>query len=258
MNPNYGKVYLVGAGPGDPELLTRKAVKILRKAEVVLYDDLVASRILRMCRKKTELIYVGKRLGQHSCQQAEINRKIADMALQYQVVVRLKGGDPSVFGRVGEEVESLLTLGIECEIVAGITTASGAAANLGFPLTHRDYSKEILYLSGHGKNGKNSESFKNLSCEGKTLVVYMGLNSLEEIVDDLISCGNSETVPVAIIENATLESQRMITGTLGDIQWIAKEKEVRSPALLIIGKIVHFYSEMDSLRSLIHRPYSLS
>ncbi|MBM9499919.1 uroporphyrinogen-III C-methyltransferase [Leptospira sp. 201903071] len=258
MISKYGKVYLVGAGPGDPELLTRKAVKVLRQADVVLYDDLVASRILRMCRKKTELIYVGKRLGQHSCQQTEINRKIADMALQYKVVVRLKGGDPSVFGRVGEEVESLLSLGIECEIVAGITTASGAAAHLGFPLTHREYSKEILYLSGHGKNGKNSESFKNLSCDGKTLVVYMGLNSLEEIVDDLISCGNSDTVPVAIVENATLESQRMITGTLGDISSIAKEKEVRSPALLIIGSIVHFYLEMNSLRSFIHRPYTLS
>ncbi|TGL97836.1 uroporphyrinogen-III C-methyltransferase [Leptospira barantonii] len=260
MNPNteYGKVYLVGAGPGDPELLTRKAVKVLRKAEAVLYDDLVSSKILRMCRKKTELIYVGKRLGQHSCQQIDLNQKIADAALRFGNVVRLKGGDPSVFGRVGEEYEFLLNLGIECEIVAGITTASGAAASLGFPLTHREYSKEILYISGHGKNGKNSHSFKNLSCEGKTLVVYMGLNSLKEIVDDLIESGNPESLPVGIVENATLAHQRMITGNLENIVQVAEVNEVRSPALLIIGDIVDYYHKMDSLKTLINRPYTFS
>ncbi|RHX82129.1 uroporphyrinogen-III C-methyltransferase [Leptospira yasudae] len=258
MNAEYGKVYLVGAGPGDPELLTRKAVKILRMAEVVLYDDLVSSKILKLCRKKTELIYVGKRLGQHSCQQIDLNQKIADAALQYKTVIRLKGGDPSIFGRVGEEVEFLLNLGIECEIVAGITTASGAVASLGFPLTHREYSKEILYVTGHGKNGKNSQSFKNLSCEGKTLVVYMGLNSLKEIVDDLVESGNPESLPVGIVENATLAHQRIVTGNLGNIRVVAEKSEVSSPALLIIGDIIDYYLKMDSLRALIHRPYTFS
>ncbi|PJZ71203.1 uroporphyrinogen-III C-methyltransferase [Leptospira perolatii] len=242
------KVYLVGAGPGDPDLLTVKAVKVLRKAQVVLYDDLVSAKVLRLCRKSAELIYVGKRIGQHSCAQQEINEKIAEAASQYDIVVRLKGGDPAIFARVGEEFAYLLSLGIDCEIVAGVTTASGAAASLGIPLTHRDYAREIVFLSGHKKDGKNSEGFRDLVCAGKTLIVYMGLNSLETITKELLNSQNPEDTPIAIIENATLESERILTGNLGNILELASKNEVRSPALLVIGGIVRFYIEMEALR----------
>ncbi len=251
--PGPGKIFLVGAGPGDPELLTVKAVKALRKAQVVLYDDLVSPKVLRVCKKSAELIYVGKRLGQHSCLQNEINIKIAEAARQYQVVVRLKGGDPCIFGRVGEEYAYLLSQGFDCEIIAGITTGSAAAASLGLPLTHRDYAREIIFLSGHRKDGKNSEGFRNIDCKEKTLVVYMGLNSLETIVDELTENGNSKETPIAIIENATLESERILTGDLGSILELAETEKIQSPALLIIGDVVLFYNEMQELKENIHR-----
>ncbi|BDA78669.1 hypothetical protein LPTSP3_g15990 [Leptospira kobayashii] len=244
-----GTVYLVGAGPGDPELLTVKALKILRKADIVFYDDLVSPRILGVCRKKAELVYVGKRLGQHSCLQEDINSRLFQAATEHKIVARLKGGDPSVFGRVGEEYSSLLANGIQCEIIAGITTASGVASSLGFPLTHRDYAREILFLSGHKKDGANTDSFRNLNCVGKTLVVYMGLNSLDTIVSELLESGNSETTKIAIIQNATLSSERVFTGNLENIQTIVEENQVRSPALLVIGEIVGFYSEMEKLKN---------
>lgn len=246
---NKGKVYLVGAGPGDPELLTIKALKTLRKADVVFYDDLVSPRILGVCRKKIQLVYVGKRLGIHSCLQDEINSKLIQAANEFKTVVRLKGGDPSIFGRVGEEFAALLREGIQCEIVAGITTASGVASSLGFPLTHRDYAREILFLSGHKKDGANSEGFRNLNCVGKTVVVYMGLNSIDLIVSELLDAGNTKETPIAVIQNATLDTERVFTGNLDSIQTIIAENEVKSPAILVIGEIVRFYTEMENLKN---------
>ncbi|EQA35934.1 uroporphyrinogen-III C-methyltransferase [Leptospira inadai serovar Lyme str. 10] len=243
-----GKIFLVGAGPGDPELLTVKAIRILRKAQVVLYDDLVSPKVLHICRKNTELIYVGKRLGQHSCAQDEINAKIADAARHYAVVVRLKGGDPSIFGRVGEEYAYLISRGFECEIVAGITTGSAIAAHLGFPLTHRDYAGEIVFLSGHRKEGQNSTGFRNLICKDKTIIVYMGLNSLGTIVDQLLDGGNSESTPVAIIENATLPSERIVIGNLDSILEKVESEKIQSPALIVVGEVVRFYLEMKELK----------
>ncbi|EQA46591.1 uroporphyrinogen-III C-methyltransferase [Leptospira broomii serovar Hurstbridge str. 5399] len=243
-----GKIFLVGAGPGDPELLTVKAIKILRKAQVVLYDDLVSPKVLHVCRKNTELIYVGKRLGLHSCVQDEINEKIVEAALRYDVVVRLKGGDPSIFGRVGEEYAYLISRGFECEIVAGITTGSAIAAHLGFPLTHRDYAGEIVFMSGHRKEGQNSTGFRNLLCKDKTTIVYMGLNSLGTIVDQLLDAGNSKSTPVAIIENATLQSERIVTGDLGTILEKVESEGIQSPALIVIGDVVRFYLEMKELK----------
>ncbi|EPG72480.1 uroporphyrinogen-III C-methyltransferase [Leptospira fainei serovar Hurstbridge str. BUT 6] len=243
-----GKIFLVGAGPGDPELLTVKAIKILRKAQVVLYDDLVSPKILHVCRKNTELIYVGKRLGQHSCLQDEINAKIADAAMRYDVVVRLKGGDPSIFGRVGEECAYLISRGFGCEIVAGITTGSAIAANLGFPLTHRDYAGEIVFLSGHRKEGQNSTGFRNLICKDKTIIVYMGLNSLGSIVDQLLEGGNSKSTFIAIVENATLPSERIVIGTLGTILEKVESEKIQSPALIVIGEVVRFYLEMKDAK----------
>lgn len=244
-----GKVYLVGAGPGDPDLLTAKAFKTLRKADIVFYDDLVSPRILGVCRKKIQMVYVGKRLGIHSCLQDEINSKLIQAANEYKTVVRLKGGDPSIFGRVGEEYASLLSEGISCEIIAGITTASGVASSLGFPLTHRDYAREILFLSGHKKDGVNSDAFKNLNCVGKTIIVYMGLNSIDLIVSELLEAGNSRETHIAVIQNATLDTERVFTGNLDSIQSIILENQVKSPAILVIGEIVRFYREMEILKN---------
>ncbi|MCW7487729.1 uroporphyrinogen-III C-methyltransferase [Leptospira meyeri] len=246
---NKGKVYLVGAGPGDPDLLTVKALKTLRKADIVFYDDLVSPRILGVCRKKIQMVYVGKRLGIHSCLQDEINTKLIQAANEYKTVVRLKGGDPSIFGRVGEEYSSLISTGISCEIIAGITTASGVASSLGFPLTHRDYAREILFLSGHKKDGVNSDSFKNLNCVGKTIIVYMGLNSIDLIVSELLDAGNSRETHIAVIQNATLNTERVFTGNLDSIQSIILENQVKSPAILVIGEIVRFYREMEILKN---------
>ncbi|PJZ64397.1 uroporphyrinogen-III C-methyltransferase [Leptospira wolffii] len=244
----FGKVYLLGAGPGDPDLLTVKAHKILRKAQVVLYDDLVSLQLLKICRKDTKLVYVGKRIGVHSFVQETINLKIEEAAEQFRHVVRLKGGDPSVFGRVGEEYFYLLSRGIECEIVAGITTASGAAASLGFPLTHRDYSQEIVFLTGHKKDGKNEEGFLHLDCKGKTLVVYMGFRSLEIIVSSLLKSGNSPETPIALIESATTPKQKIRTSTLENVGKIALKSDTDSPILIIIGDIIRFYERMRELR----------
>ncbi|MDF3818384.1 uroporphyrinogen-III C-methyltransferase [Leptospira sp. 96542] len=242
------KVYLVGAGPGDPDLLTIKALKILRQADVVFYDDLVSSRILGLCRKKTNLVYVGKRSGIHSCLQDEINEKLIEAAQRNKVVVRLKGGDPSIFGRVGEEYSALLTSEIECEMIAGITTASGLAASLGLPLTHRNYSCEIVFLSGHKKNGINNEDFKNLNCVGKTVIVYMGLNSLNHIINDLLNAGNARKTKIAVIQNVTLPSEKIYVGELDSIESIVLKNQVKSPAILVIGEILQFYSEMENLK----------
>ncbi|EOQ88620.1 uroporphyrinogen-III C-methyltransferase [Leptospira yanagawae serovar Saopaulo str. Sao Paulo = ATCC 700523] len=246
---NRGKIYLVGAGPGDPELLTIKALKILRKADIVFYDDLVSPRILGVCRKRIQMVYVGKRLGVHSCLQNEINDKLIQASLEHKTIVRLKGGDPSIFGRVGEEYASILQEGISCEIIAGITTASGVASSLGFPLTHRDYAREILFLSGHKKDGVNTDAFQNLNCIGKTIIIYMGLNSLGLIISELIRSGNDSSTKIAIIQNATLETERVFTGNLKTIESIVTKNEVKSPAILVIGEIVRFYEEMKILKN---------
>ncbi|XDD45828.1 uroporphyrinogen-III C-methyltransferase [Leptospira sp. WS39.C2] len=249
LNQKKGKVYLVGAGPGDPELLTVKALKILRKANIVFYDDLVSPRILGVCRKSIQMVYVGKRLGVHSCLQDQINDKLLQAAKEHNTIVRLKGGDPSIFGRVGEEYASLLHEGIECEIIAGITTASGVASSLGFPLTHRDYAREILFLSGHKKDGVNAEGFKNLNCIGKTIIIYMGLNSLGLIVSELMNSGNDKDTKIAVIQNATLETERVFTGNLENIEWIVEKNQVKSPAIMVVGEIVRFYEEMKNLKN---------
>ncbi|TGM42390.1 uroporphyrinogen-III C-methyltransferase [Leptospira biflexa] len=246
---NRGKVYLVGAGPGDPELLTMKALKILRKADIVFYDDLVSPRILGVCRKRIQMVYVGKRSGIHSCLQDEINHKLIQATHEFNTIVRLKGGDPSIFGRVGEEYASLLQDGIQCEIVAGITTASGVASSLGFPLTHRDYAREILFLSGHKKDGVNSDSFQNLNCIGKTIIIYMGLNSLGLIVSELLNSGNHKETRIAVIQNATLDSERVFTGNLETMESIVAENNVKSPAIIVVGEIVRFYEEMKFLKN---------
>ncbi|MGJ4787293.1 uroporphyrinogen-III C-methyltransferase [Leptospira koniambonensis] len=248
MNSSAGKVYLVGAGPGNPDLLTVRAVKLLRKADVVLYDDLVSAGVLKYCKKSAVLEYVGKRIGQHSCLQTEINQKLGEYAKQYSNIVRLKGGDPSIYGRAGEEIEHLASLGIECEILAGVTTASGAASSLGIPLTHREYAREILFLSGHKKTGKNPESFEDLNLGGKTVLVYMGLNSLESIRDNLLDSGNSGSTPMAFIENATLPNQRLVLANLDTCLDKAEEFQIKTPALLIFGEIVNFYIELQRLK----------
>ncbi len=243
---SQGTVYLIGAGPGDPDLITIKAARLLRKASIVFYDSLVSSEVLKYCRRTAELHYVGKRKGQHSCKQEQIHNLLARAVKSHETVVRLKGGDPSIFGRSGEECSYLLERGIPYEIVPGITAASGMAASQKLPLTHRDYAREVLYVSGHKKDGPN-DSFHTVDCSQRTLVVYMGLSSLPSIVDQLMQGSNSSEMPAAVIQNATLKDQKMVTGKLSNIASLCLESGIGSPALLVVGHILDYHSRARSL-----------
>jgi uroporphyrin-III C-methyltransferase len=247
MNHNLEKkVYFIGAGPGDPDLLTRKAVRILRKAEVVLYDNLVSAKILRFCKKKVELVFVGKQFGKDSWKQKDINSKIIELSHKYNTIVRLKGGDSSVYGRLGEEIETLLENDLPFEIIPGITSASAALAELGLPFTHREFASEILFLSGNRKENTENTSFKNLRVEGKTIIIYMGLNAIDKIKSELLDAKNPPDLPILIIENASNPKQRILQTTLKSISEVVKEQKINSPALLVLGGVVYFYKQIQS------------
>lgn len=246
-----GKIFLVGAGPGDPELLTIKAMKILQIADVVFYDHLVSSEILGHCKTGVELIYVGKQKNCHTVPQEKINSLLVEYANEFRTVVRLKGGDPSVFGRVGEEYEYAIKCGVECEIIPGITAGLGASASIGMPLTHRDYSSEIIFITGHKKEGKNYEAFSEIDFQGKTYVIYMGLSSLEEITTEILKNPSHDSLPMAIVENATCKNERVLVGRADTILNIARKENLQGPALLIIGDVIKFYeaTRINSLKN---------
>jgi uroporphyrin-III C-methyltransferase len=244
-----GKIYLIGAGPGDPELLTLKAVRAIRESDVILYDHLINPECLRHCKEDAEIIFVGKSMGDHTLPQEEINALIVSLSEKYNVVSRLKGGDPLIFGRGGEEYEFILNHGLECEIIPGITTAMGAGAALGLPLTHRNYSSEVRLITGHKKKNGLYSDFTALDLNNKTYVVYMALTALQDITDELLKNPENDHVPVAVVEKATRINQRLITGTLKTINQIVKEKNVQPPAILIIGQVVKFVEEMQLLKA---------
>lgn len=249
---NISGVYIVGAGPGDEELLTVKAVRVLQRADIVFYDDLVNSRILGYCKKNVKLEYVGKRCGKKSITQESIQERLIASSKRYKTVVRLKSGDPSVFGRAGEEYLALAKEGISFQIIPGITSAFGAVAEMQIPLTHRDYSSEILFITGHKKDGFDRKAFEGLTCKNKTIVIYMGLSGLCEISKALLENGNSPETMVAIIEDASLPTMRVFCGTIGTLGVIASERRIGTPTLVIIGEIVSIYrrgnqSEMNNL-----------
>ncbi len=242
-------VYLVGAGPGDPDLLTVRALRLLQQADVVLYDRLVAPEIVSLASSAAELLYVGKSSGRHPVPQGEINHRLAELALAGKQVVRLKGGDPFIFGRGGEEIDSLLAAGVAFEVVPGVTAASGCAAYAGIPLTHRKHAQSCTFVTGHRQaNGELGLDFERLARPGQTVVFYMGLGGLPDLVAGLCRHGAPDTRPVALVQQGTTASQRVVIGTLGDIVERGEEAKLAPPTLIIIGDVVRLRERLAWFR----------
>ncbi len=240
-----GEVALVGAGPGDPGLLTLRALRVLQNADVVLYDRLVSNEVLDLARRDAERIYVGKVAGGSSGSQAEINALLVKLALEGKRVCRLKGGDSFIFGRGGEELEALVKHGIRFEVVPGITAAIGCAAYAGIPLTHRDYAQSLTFVTGHGKDDGEAPDWEALSRPNQTVVFYMGLKSLGNIVAHLRKNGAPENRAAAVVEQGTSTEQRVITGTLATLESLVTAAGIASPSLLIVGEVTRLH---DTLR----------
>lgn len=235
----HGKVFLVGAGPGDPKLLTVRAAELLKQAEVVVYDRLVSESIVKLAPESAEKIYVGKRTGKHVVPQEKITELLIKTALSGKNVVRLKGGDPFVFGRGGEEAETLAENNIDFEVVPGITSAVAAPMYAGIPLTHRDYASSFAVVTGHkAGNGEKTVNWTKIASAVDTIVILMGIESLESIVKKLVDGGLNPNTPVAIIEAGTLKQQKCVTGKIGTIAKEAEEKNVKPPAVIVIGEVV--------------------
>lgn len=240
-----GEVYLVGAGPGDPELLTLKALRLMQQADVVIYDRLVSQPILDLCRRDAQKIYVGKARSNHSVAQTDINQLLVDYALQGKRVCRLKGGDPFIFGRGGEELQQLFVHNIPFQVVPGITAASGCAAYAGIPLTHRDYAQSVRFLTGHLKEGSPELPWQELIYENQTLVLYMGLVGLEQICQNLIAHGQRKDMPIALIAKGTTAEQKIVVGTLADIHQKVQQHQIVAPTLTIIGEVVRLHEQLN-------------
>lgn len=239
----HGEVALVGAGPGDPELLTLKALNYLQQAEVVLYDYLVSDEIMALVANDAILVCVGKRAGHHSVPQEKTNQLLVDFAKQGYKVVRIKGGDPFVFGRGGEELEVLADAGITFQVVPGITAAAGATAYAGIPLTHRDYAQSAMFITGHLKAESDQLDWSTLARGQQTLVIYMGLMKSNYIQEQLIKHGRRAQTPIAIIERGTQLSQKVFKGQLSELSDLAKKAE--APALIVIGEVVQLSQKLD-------------
>jgi len=249
-NRSNGTVYLVGAGPGDPDLLTVKAARLLRQADVVVYDRLVSDTVLEEVPAGATRIYVGKQNGHHHMGQAEINRLLVTLAGRQQVVVRLKGGDPFVFGRGSEEAQCLARHGIRFEVVPGVTAASGCTAYAGIPLTHRELSRRVLFVTGRCSDGELPRIDPGVAADEQcTLVVYMGLKQLPGIVARLLEAGRPGATPVAVIENGSMPAQRRCLSTLAGLPAAVERWQMQSPALVVVGQVVSLASELDWFQS---------
>ena len=240
-----GEVYLVGAGPGDPELLTLKALRLMQQADVVIYDRLVSPAIMELCRRDATKIYVGKARSNHAVPQEGINALLVEYASKGQRVCRLKGGDPFIFGRGGEEIQELFAAGVPFQVVPGITAASGCSAYAGIPLTHRDYAQSVRFLTGHLKEGSPELPWDELVYQNQTLVLYMGLVGLEKICEKLIEHGQRPDMPVALISKGTTPEQKVVVGTLADIASKVEENHIQAPTLTIIGDVVSLREQLQ-------------
>jgi uroporphyrin-III C-methyltransferase/precorrin-2 dehydrogenase/sirohydrochlorin ferrochelatase len=236
--PPIGEVYLVGTGPGDPDLLTFRALRLMQQADVVLYDRLIGEGILNLVRRDARRIYVGKLKNNHTVPQEDIAHMLIELAREGKRVLRLKGGDPFVFGRGGEEIEALSENGIAFQVVPGVTAANGCAAYAGIPLTHRDHAQACVFVTGHEKDGRLNLNWQTLIQPRQTVVLYMGLTSLDAITNGFLSHGAEPTTPAAVIENGTRAGQRVISGTLENLLEKTAQAGVKSPALIIVGSVV--------------------
>ncbi|MCU7834898.1 MAG: siroheme synthase CysG [gamma proteobacterium symbiont of Taylorina sp.] len=244
FSEEVGEVYLVGAGPGDPDLLTFKALRLMQRADVVVYDRLVSQGILDLVRRDAELVYVGKERNNHAVPQENINQCLVRYAQEGKRVLRLKGGDPFIFGRGGEEIETLKENNVIFQVVPGITAAAGCSSYAGIPLTHRDYSQSCVFVTGHLKDGTVNLNWKALAHQNQTIVFYMGLQAVKVIHRELVAHGLSDDTPAALVEQGTTENQRVHIGTLANLSEIIEREKVKAPTLIIVGHVVTLHDKL--------------
>lgn len=240
-----GEVYLVGGGPGDPDLLTFRALRLMQQADVVVYDRLVAKPVLDMTRQDAKRIYVGKERNHHAMRQEEINQLLARLAKEGNKVVRLKGGDPFIFGRGGEEIDTLAAEGIPFQVIPGVTAAAGCASYAGIPLTHRDYAQSVTFVTGHLKDGSINLNWEQLSQPHQTVVFYMGLMGLPVIREQLLAHGVPPEMPIALVQQGTTHKQKVYIGTLSNIGELVAEKKPKPPTLIIVGDVVKLQEKLN-------------
>lgn len=243
--PTRGEVYLVGGGPGDPDLLTFRALRLMQQCDVCVYDKLVSKEVMELVRRDAELVYVGKSRDQHTLPQEEINALLAKLALEGKRVLRLKGGDPFIFGRGGEEIETLMQHGVPFQVVPGITAANGVSSYAGIPLTHRDYAQACLFITGHLKEGTIDLDWQAMARPKQTVVIYMGLVGLEQICSKLIAQGVSPEMPAAVIQQGTTQKQRVVESTLQHLAADVAAAGLKPPSLTIIGEVVKLRSRLN-------------
>lgn len=240
-----GEAYIVGGGPGDPDLLTLRALQLMQQSDVVIYDGLVSKEVLNLARRDADLISVRKSAGFHSVPQPDINALIVKYAKEGKKVCRLKGGDPFIFGRGGEEVEELVKENIPFQVVPGITAAAGCSAYAGIPLTHRDYAQSVQFVTGHCRKDGKGPDWSSLAKPNQTVLIYMGLINSSDIQRELIEHGRNPSTPVALVENGTRAEQRVVTGTLGGLVDLIESHQVKSPALIVVGEVVALQAKLS-------------